>query len=204
MTAERKKLKVPQPGWKEARFSHVGGSKDDAWNESLMNYVSRALPTSSETFSKERQSDEKVAAVVGLMECKPSDPLEAMLIGQIISANATALELQRRAWVKDQSFECRTKFLALADRSARTMATLIEALNRHRGKGQQIVRVERVTVHEGGQAIVGPVSHQGGGRTSKSEEQPQAKQLSHAPGETVLGQIEENREALPVASGDGT
>jgi len=29
--------------------------------------------------------------------------------------NATALELLRRAWLKDQSFECRTRFLALAD-----------------------------------------------------------------------------------------
>jgi hypothetical protein len=39
--------------------------------------------------------------------------------------------------------------------SARTYATLLEALNRHRGKGQQKVTVEHVHVHEGGQAIVG-------------------------------------------------
>lgn len=34
-------------------------------------------------------------------------------------------------------------------------ATLLEALNRHRGKGQQKVAVEHVHVHAGGQAVVG-------------------------------------------------
>ena len=37
---------------------------------------------------------------------------------------------------------------------SRTHATLLEALNRHRGKGAQRVTVEHVHVHEGGQAIV--------------------------------------------------
>src|SRR5499433_1236221 len=36
-----------------------------------------------------------------------------------------------------------------------TYATLLEALNRHRGKGQQKVMVENVHVHTGGQAGVG-------------------------------------------------
>ena len=33
---------------------------------------------------------------------------------------------------------------------------------KYRAKAQQTVRVERVTVHEGGQAIVGDVNHGGG------------------------------------------
>jgi hypothetical protein len=37
---------------------------------------------------------------------------------------------------------------------------MLDALDRKRGKGPQVVRVERVVVHEGGQAIVGNV--QGG------------------------------------------
>ena len=45
----------------------------------------------------------------------------------------------------------------------RTFATQMETLKRYRSKGQQIVRVERVTVNEGGQAIVGPVQHGGRG-----------------------------------------
>ena len=44
----------------------------------------------------------------------------------------------------------------------------MEALKRYRSKGEQRVYVERVTVNEGGQAIVGPVSH--GGRGGGFEE----------------------------------
>jgi hypothetical protein len=43
---------------------------------------------------------------------------------------------------------------------ARAMTDMLDALDRKRGKGPQVVRVERVVVHEGGQAIVGNV--QGG------------------------------------------
>ena len=37
------------------------------------------------------------------------------------------------------------------------MTDMLEALDRKRGKGPQVVRVERVVVNEGGQAIVGNV-----------------------------------------------
>jgi hypothetical protein len=46
---------------------------------------------------------------------------------------------------------------------------LLEALNRHSGKGQQQVWVEHVHVHQGGQAIVGAVQ---GGYPSKVEINP--------------------------------
>ena len=42
-------------------------------------------------------------------------------------------------------------------------AVLLEALNRRRGKGQQKVTVEHVTVNAGGQAVVGSVTTQGRG-----------------------------------------
>jgi hypothetical protein len=46
-----------------------------------------------------------------------------------------------------------------ANKLSRSFLGLIEALNRHRGKGgQQKVTVEHVHVHQGGQAIVGTVT----------------------------------------------
>ena len=42
---------------------------------------------------------------------------------------------------------------------ARTFAFQVEALKRYRSVGNQTVRVEHVTVNEGGQAIVGNVAH---------------------------------------------
>jgi hypothetical protein len=53
------------------------------------------------------------------------------------TANAAALDLCRRAWIPDQNIEVRAKYLALADKASRTLALLSEALDRHRGRGQQ-------------------------------------------------------------------
>ncbi len=43
----------------------------------------------------------------------------------------------------------------------RTFTVQMDALKRHRAKAQQTVRVERVNVNEGGQAVVGDVTHGG-------------------------------------------
>jgi hypothetical protein len=75
---------------------------------------------------------------------------------------------------------------------------LLDALNRHRGKGQQKVTVEHVHVHAGGQAVVGTVETPGGGDRQKSEDQPHAKQIAHAPQPEVWSEDKE-REAVPVA-----
>jgi len=40
---------------------------------------------------------------------------------------------------------------------ARGVADMLDAIDRKRGKAPQVVRVERVVVHDGGQAIVGNV-----------------------------------------------
>jgi hypothetical protein len=64
-----------------------------------------------------------------------------------------------------------------ANKLGRTFSVLLDALNRHRGKGQQKVTVEHVHVHEGGQAIVGNVGTPGGGDRAKSEDQPHARQI---------------------------
>jgi hypothetical protein len=46
-------------------------------------------------------------------------------------------------------------------RLSRTYLAQMDAIKKYRAKAQQTVRVERVTVHEGGQAIVGDVTHGG-------------------------------------------
>ena len=72
---------------------------------------------------------------------------------------------------------------------------LLDALSKHRGKGQQVVRVEHVTVQAGGQAIVGNVT-QGGGGHHRSEDR------AHAPEPEMRG-ADPSREPLPVAGGVG-
>ena len=53
----------------------------------------------------------------------------------------------------------------------RTFLMQLEALNRHRSKGEQKMVVEHVHVHSGGQAIVGPVTGNRAGQKSSDEHQ---------------------------------
>jgi translation elongation factor EF-1alpha len=94
-----------------------------------------------------------------------------MMAGQLLAAHNAAMECYRRAMISEQTFEGRRENLSQANKLSRTYAVLLDALNRHRGKGQQTVRVEHVTVQAGGQAIVGHVVTPGGGDRPKSEDQ---------------------------------
>ena len=105
-----------------------------------------------------------VAAIVGI---KPVGELEGMLAGQLIACHNAAMECFRRA--ANSQLPARDYHLNQANKLSRTYSTLLEALNRHRGKGQQKVTVEHVHVHQGGQAIVGHVEHQGGGGQAKTK-----------------------------------
>ena len=124
-----------------------------------------------------------------------------MMAAQLVAAHNAAMECYRRAMIGEQTFEGRRENLAQANKLSRTYAALLEALNRHRGKGQQKVTVEHVHVHAGGQAVVGMVAARGqpgGGDRSKFEEQPHAKQIAHAP-ESALPSPDAERDAMPIA-----
>jgi hypothetical protein len=183
----------------KGRLKNIGGSKSDHWNNTLANQAIHALwIKNSDKEERDRQLSATVAALVGI---GPKDELEGMMAAQLIAAHNAAMECYRRAMIGEQTFEGRRENLAQANKLSRTYAALIEALNRHRGKGQQKVTVEHVHVHAGGQAVVGVVGTPGGGERTKSEEQPHAKQIAHAP-EPALPSPDAGRDALPVARHD--
>ncbi len=99
--------------------------------------------------------------------------------------------------IGEQTFEGRKEALNQPNKLSRTYTMLLDALNRHRGKGQQKVTVEHVHVHQGGQAIVGAVEA-GGGVSHGNQRQPHAKAISHAPVAPLWRQDEE-REPVPLA-----
>ena len=131
----------------------------------------------------------------------PRDEFEGMIAAQLLAAYNAAMECYRRAMIEEQTFEGRRENLSQANKLSRTYATLLEALNRHRGNGQQTVTVEHVHVHAGGQAVVGMVGTPGGGDRAKPEDQPHARQIAHAP-QPAMWRADEEREPVPVA-GDG-
>jgi len=187
-------MTVKNPALEEGKLKALGGSWSDDFNSVLVDDVLKTLWT---THSGEAFKDQQYAAVAaGLMGIDPKDELEGMLAGQLIAAHSAAMECYRRAMLSEQTFEGRKENLTQANKLSRTYTTLLEALNRHRGKGQQKVTVEHVHVHAGGQAIVGAVEA-GGGVTSKNRKQPNAKALRHAPVAPLWGEDEE-RQAVPL------
>src|SRR4051812_41960666 len=155
-----------------SKLKHVGGSASDAFNNVLANQVMRSLWL--DHAGDDVRSKRRSAAVAGLAGIAPKDELEGMLAGQLIAAHSAAMECYRRAMISEQPFEGWREALTQANKLSRTYATLLEALNRHRGKGQQKVTVEHVHVHEGGQAIVGAVET-GGGASKETGKEPYAK-----------------------------
>jgi hypothetical protein len=110
----------------------------------------------------------RYAAAAGgaLMGIQPNGELEGMLAAQLIACHTAAMECYRRAM--NSQLPARDYHLNQANKLSRTYVTLLESLNKHRGKGQQKVTVEHVHVHQGGQAIVGHVEHKREGEGEKS------------------------------------
>jgi len=182
------------------KLKALGGSESDLWNSIVVNQVFRAMWLKDDPEERDSQCTAAAEAMCGI---RPRDELEGMMVAQLIAAHNAAMECHRRAMLEDQTFSGRHENLAQANKLSRTYVVLLEALNRHRGKGQQKVTVEHVHVHAGGQAVVGMVATSAGkpadGGAAKSEDQPHAKQIAHAP-QPAVWCPDPGREAVPIPS----
>ena len=116
--------------------------------------------------AEEQKSKYAAAAGGALIGIQPKGELEGMLAAQLIACHTAAMECYHRAM--NSQLPARDYHLNQANKLSRTYATLLESLNKHRGKGQQRVTVEHVHVHQGGQAIVGHIEHKGEGDGEKN------------------------------------
>ncbi|WP_157182085.1 hypothetical protein [Methylobacterium sp. WSM2598] len=136
----------------------------NAMGTASTDFMQGLLTQLSNAASQRREPDEgainfMLAVVNGIA---PRDEIEAMLASQMAAVHMATMTFARRlAHVENipQQDSAERAFNKLA----RTFTTQIEALKRYRSDGSQTVRVERVTVEAGGQAIVGAVSAPGGG-----------------------------------------
>ena len=191
-----KTVVADDPDDRKGRLKQVGGSQSDQWNNLLANQAVQSLwLRNSGPEERDKQLSATVAALMGIA---PRDELEGMMAAQLVAAHNAAMECYRRAMIGEQSFEGRSENLTQANKLSRTYAALLDALNKHRGKGQQKVTVEHVHVHAGGQAVVGTVEQPGGGDRTKSKDQPHAKQIANAP-QLAMPSPDTGRDAVPVA-----
>jgi hypothetical protein len=83
--------------------------------------------------------DKQYGAVLSaLMGIGPKDELEGMMAAQLIAAHNAAVKCDRRGIIAEQTFEGRRENHRAGDNLSRTFITLLEALNRHRGKAKHI------------------------------------------------------------------
>ncbi len=95
----------------------------------------------------------------------PRDQVEAMLAVQMAAVHDATMTLARRL-NKTETIPQQDSAERAFNKLARTFTAQVEALKRYRSAGEQTVRVEHVTVNDGGQAIVGNVTQ--GGAASKN------------------------------------
>ena len=101
--------------------------------------------------------------VLGFVDSmKPSDAAEALLLAQMAATHQATMMLARHLNHVETipQKDCAERAL---NKTARTFAAQMETLKRYRSKGQQTVRVERVTIESGAQAVVGNVENGGRG-----------------------------------------
>lgn len=134
-------------------------------------------------FEDRGQSEAAFNAGLALVQAvDPQNELEAALAIQIAGSHALTMDMLGRTKSTDRTDHIEL-YGNMAVKLQRTFTAQIEALARLRGKGQQTVRVEHVTVHPGAQAIVGDVHHHSpgvpGGAIGKRESTPWNDNRSH-------------------------
>jgi hypothetical protein len=131
----------------------MGGSSMPEFNDTLLRSTLATIATTDPTTVPQR-----VAAVTAALAAfKPVDEIEAMIAAQAVGLHHATMDCLRRAMLAGQPAEVASKLRKDAANMGRAMTDMLDAMDRKRGKAPQVVRVERVVVHEGGQALVGNV-----------------------------------------------
>ncbi len=135
----------------------IGGSGSKALNNVLANQTVATLWLPPGAADEERDR-RRQAAVIAMMEFKPTDGIKGMMAAQAVGLHSASMECLRRAMIPEQPGQAADQLRRQAANMSRTFLDVLAALDRKRGKGvRQVVRVERVMVAPGGQAIVGNV-----------------------------------------------
>ena len=140
----------------------VTGSDNSAFSRHLLSTVGSTLWFPEGT-PPEQIFAATAAALSAVQGFAPRDPVEGMMAAQAVALHHAAMECFRRAMIPAQPFEVTDRLRRQGANRSRAMVDMAEAIDRRRGKGPQVVRVERVVVQGGGQAIVGAITP--GGRS---------------------------------------
>ena len=127
------------------------------------NFLLTLLPDLAITFDDIKDPSTKHKAVLGALEAmEPKDVHELMLCIQLLAFHRQGMNYMYKLSQSDGAFA--DKYLNASVKLLRLHGEKLEALNRYRRKGHQVVHVEHVHVHQGAQAVIGNVQTGGGGK----------------------------------------
>jgi len=136
------------------------GTPDANLQQQLLNQV---IQTFKGTVSTEGADYDKIVPAVNsamamLSGIEPQDEIEGMLAIQMIGVHNLAMDSLQRAMLDGQTFEGRKANMAHATKMLKTFVMQVKTLKKYIAGVQQKMVVGRVSVSEGGQAIVGTIS----------------------------------------------
>ncbi len=102
------------------------------------------------------------AALQLLVELRPQNSLERLLLAQLISCDKAASQCLSIGFNETNNPEAKRKYLGLGVQFQNVLIRQVEAISKLRSGGNQVVRVEHVTVEAGAQAVIGNVTRGGG------------------------------------------
>ena len=145
------------------RLKDVAGSDRERLNGMLLRAVLGCLPCPAAERPEDRER-RIGAALDAVASFGPRDAVEGMLAAQAVAMHLAAMAALQRSQRPDLPFEAASRLRRDGAGLCRAVAEMADAIERRRGGGaRQVVRVERVTVEAGGQAVVGAVAPPGGG-----------------------------------------
>jgi len=133
-----------------------GSPSPDFVNASLFQLQAAArLPNSG-------VSETAVNAALAMIESEqPKGETECAIVVQMACVHAATMAVLGRLGGGHGGDRHVLAAATAASRLSRTFAILVETLRRLRGGGSQVIRIERVDVRDGGQAIIGNVKQEG-------------------------------------------
>jgi hypothetical protein len=121
-----------------------------------------------------------------LKEASPGNQFEMLLVTQFLAVHDATMSTARLLG-EAKTLEHVNSYGNLFNKLARTSAAQIETLQRLRLGNEQKVTVQNVSVTEGGQAIVGNVTHNSGGSgTTESAKPPLSPSDQSGTGMTII------------------
>jgi hypothetical protein len=146
-----------EEGWR-AQAKNAFGTASGAFVEAEIHRLLNALRTRHSTLPLEVEVNAAIAVIEAM---QPRNEIEAMLASQMALAHVATMEMIARL-NRLQPHGAPEQVNAVGGTAAKLMRSFsghVDTLSRLRRPPVQVVRVERVNIEAGGQAIVGPVNH---------------------------------------------